>query len=315
MKAVVANQYGPIEDLVIQQVAEPSVLPGQVKIQVECVSVNPVEWKIVEGLLDQVFSVEFPLIIGWDVSGVVVELGEGVHSLSVGDQVYSFCRAPVVQNGTFAEFCCFAAEQVVLKPKNIGFAESAAIPLVGLTAWQVLYDIVQLQKGQTCLIHAGAGGVGSIAIPLAHHTGAWVATTASAKNHPYVKELGADLAIDYRNTSFVSAVKDLYPEGLDFVFDCVGADTLEKSYELVKKGGWLVSIAAPIDKERAENLGIQACTGMVRSSGEQLKKLTELLENGTIAVPEVEKRPLSDVVSALQQIKSQHTKGKIVLQL
>jgi NADPH2:quinone reductase len=203
----------------------------------------------------------------------------------------------------------------VPKPKSISFAQAAAVPLVGLTAWQVLYDIVKIKKGQTCLIHAGAGGVGSMAIPLAHREGLWVATTASEKNHDYVRALGADLAIDYKSSSFVEEIQNKHPEGLDFVFDCVGGQTQADSYQLVKKGGWLVSIAQAIDKPLAAELGINARNGMVRASGEDLTKLKELIELGEIPCPPIEEMPLSDVVEALRRIKTEHTRGKIVLKV
>jgi NADPH2:quinone reductase len=245
----------------------------------------------------------------------VTELGEGVTNLSIGDEVYSYCRGPVVHSGTFAEYCCFEAGHVVLKPKNLSFAQAAAIPLVGLTAWQALFDVANLKKGQTCLIHAGAGGVGSLALPLARWTGAKVFTTASSKNHAYCKGIGADEVIDYNTTNFVDFVKERCPEGVDFVFDCVGGETLQNSYGCVKKGGCLVSIVEPVSVAKAQECGINAQNVFVRPSGEQLFRLKERLESGDVPCPAIHEMELDEVVSALEKVKTEHTRGKIVLKV
>lgn len=315
MKAVVIKEFGGLDQVHLEDVPTPAPANGEVKIEVHYVSVNPVEWKISAGVLKDILPHQFPIVLGWDVSGVVVEVGEGVSNLQVGDEVYGYCRGPTVHAGTFAEYCCFDANHVVLKPKNLSHGQAAAIPLVGLTAWQALFDVAKVRKGQTCLIHAGAGGVGSLAIPLAKWAGAKVATTASAKNHEYVRGIGADAAIDYQTTNFVDAVMAKHPEGVDFVFDCVGGQTLADSYRCVKKGGWVVSIVQPVDKALAAELGIHAANVFVRPDGQELLKIKELLENGTIPGPAITEMPLDHVVEALERVKTEHTRGKIVLKV
>ena len=315
MRAVLLDQYGDLERLKVTDVPQPKPKPGEVLIEVHNVSVNPVEWKIVEGKVAHFLPAEFPLIIGWDVAGVVKALGEGVSQPAVGEEVYGYCRPPVSHQGTFAEYCCFDAQHIVPKPKNLSFAQAAAIPLVGLTAWQAIVEKVKLKRGQSCLIHAGAGGVGSLALPIARHVGAWVATTASVGNHDYVRAIGADLAIDYHTTDFVEEIRKHHPDGVDFVYDLVGGKTLDASYSIVKKGGWLVSVVDAIDKERAKQLGIHAENSVVRPAGDQLLRLKELLELGKIPAPPIEEMELSEVVAALRKIKTEHTRGKIVLNL
>ena len=315
MKAVVINDFGGLEQVHLEEMAPPTPAKGEVKIEVHYVSVNPVEWKICAGVLKDILPHQFPIVLGWDVSGVVVEVGEGVSHLQIGDEVYGYCRGSTVHAGTFAEYCCFDAQHVVPKPKNLSHAQAAAIPLVGLTAWQALFDVAKLKKGQTCLIHAGAGGVGSVAIPLAKWAGATVATTASSKNHDYVSGLGADHAIDYNTANFGDEIKSRYPEGVDFVFDCVGGQTLDDSYACVKKGGWIVSIVEHIDRARAKELGINATNVFVRADGPELFKLKELIEAGSVPCPAIHEMPLDIVVEALEKVKTEHTRGKIVLKV
>jgi len=259
---------------------------------------------------------EFPLILGWDVSGVISKVGDEVTDLKVGDEVYGYCRAPVIKEGTFAEYVCFEAQHIVKKPKNLSFAQAAGIPLVTLTAWQALFETGDVVEEQKVLIHAGAGGVGSMAIQLAKKVaGAFVVTTASGKNHEYVKSLGADEAIDYTKESFVEKGKEIAPEGFDFVFDCVGGETARESYPIVKPGGMVVSIVGAVDKAEAEGLGIRGGNVFVKPDGKQLQAICELIEREVLILPTVEERPFDEVVEALQSVKTQHTRGKIVLNI
>ena len=201
MKAIVIDAFGGPDRLRAAEVPTPKASAGEVVIELACTSVNPVDWKIREGMLSGLFPHTFPLILGWDAAGTVSDTGEAVNEFSVGDRVYAYCRKPTVQWGTYAEYVAVPASAVAAMPANLSFAEAAAIPLVGLTSWQVLFDAANLRAGQTVLIHAGAGGLGSIAIQLAKNAGATVFTTASAANHEYVRSLGADHVIDYRTYS------------------------------------------------------------------------------------------------------------------
>lgn len=313
MKAIGIKEFGGIDKLAIIEVPKPKPSPNELLIEVVYTAVNPVDWKIREGYLKNWMPHEFPIILGWDVSGTVAAVGDGAHGFKVGDAIYAYCRKPVVQWGTYAEFVTFDANNVAKMPKNISYAQAAAIPLVGLTAWQAIFDDAKLKKGETILIHAGAGGVGSMAIQFAKHAGAYVYTTASKSNHDYVKKLGADVAIDYKN-GFVNEIKKLVPQGLDVVLDCVGGQTLKDSVQLLKQGGRLVSIVDKPDHE-LEKKHIHASFVFVAPNGKQLAEIGRLIEEDKIIVPKIEEMPLKEAAAAQQKNREGHTQGKIVLKV
>lgn len=315
MKAITFDIFGGLEEIKYQDVKTPEPETAEVQIKIAYAGVNPVDWKIGEGYLRKMVPHQFPIIPGWDAAGTISSTCKTVTKFQVGDEVFAYCRKPVVQHGTYAEFVCFPAEHVAKKPQSLTMAQAAAIPLVGLTAWQALFDNAKLKSGQTILIHAGAGGVGSIAIGLAKNAGATVFTTASEKNHEYVKELGADVAIDYTKENFVDKMKELQPEGVDVVFDCVGHETLENSFQLVKPGGHIVSIVNLIDREKGEQFGIDTSFVFVRPNGAQLEQIAILLDEGKIHPPKVQEFPFSEAAKALEQVKTEHTRGKIVIRV
>ena len=200
-----------------------------------------------------------------------------------------------------------------MKPHSISLAEAAALPVAVLTSWQSYYDFGDLEEGSSVLIHAGAGGVGSMAIQIAKWAGCTVFTTASAANHDYVKSLGADVAIDYRNERFVDAVKSVAPAGVDFVLDCAGGDALDGSYDVLKQGGVLAGIVSVPDAARAEARGAGAgWVGMV-ANGAQLRRIAEIIDAGKLRMPQIEEMALRDAGRALQRISGRHVRGKIVL--
>lgn len=315
MKAVVIEHFGDTNELHLEDVPTPHPMENEVQIEVMYASVNPVDWKIREGMLSKFLSHEFPLIPGWDASGIVKAIGKNVKKFKVGDAVYAYCRKPVVQWGTYAEYVCFEAENVALKPKKLDFAQAAAIPLTGLTAWQGLFDFAQLKKGESILIHAGAGGVGGMAIEFAKYAGAKVLTTASEENHAYVKKLGADVAIDYHKNNIVNEIKKLAPEGLDVVFDTVGGKTLHQSVELLKPHGRLIGIVEKLDPKLAKPKDLQFGYVFVRPNGNQLKQIADLIDAGKIIAPEIEKMKLEEAGKAQDKNRAGHTKGKIVLKV
>lgn len=200
MKAVVINQYGNKDVLEEQEVTLPEIQAKQVRIKEKATSVNPIDWKLREGYLKQMFDWPFPIILGWDVAGVITEIGSEVTDWQVGDAV--FARPETTRFGTYAQETIVDAALLAKLPEGVTFEEAAAVPLAGLTAWQALFDHGQLKAGQKVLIHAGAGGVGTYAIQFAKEAGAYVVTTASAKNHELLKSLGADEVIDYHKTNF-----------------------------------------------------------------------------------------------------------------
>jgi NADPH2:quinone reductase len=311
MKAILIDEFGGIDKLHFREVETPLPLPGELLLKVVAAGVNPVDWKIREGWLKKRIPHEFPLILGWDVAGVVVKVGEGVEGFSVGDPVFAYARKEVVQWGTFAEYVAVDASAVAPKPVTLSFAEAAAIPLVGLTAWQALFDTAHLKAGQTALIHAGSGGVGSLAIQFAKWAGAKVITTCGPNNLKYVKQLGADQVIDYTAEDFTKVVGKV-----DFVMDNVGGKVLEKSFRVVKEGGWLVTITdLLLDPSKGAPYGIHAGAIFVHPSGEELSKIGQLIEEGKVQVPAIEEFPWQEVGTALEKSRAGHTRGKIVLRI
>lgn len=313
MKAIVMKGFGGTEALIWQEIPTPTPAPGEVLIRIRAAGVNPVDWKIGEGGLARLFPCAFPLIPGWDAAGTIAALGEDVSGFAEGDRVWSFCRKPVIQWGTYAEYVTMPAHAVALMPGSLSFSQASAIPLAGLTAWQSLFDVAQLRPGQTVLIHAAAGGVGSLAVPLAKWAGATVIATARTANHHYVRSLGADHIIDYTTDDFVTAVKALAPTGVDLAFGTVGGDVLTRSYDVVRAGGLLISITDKTDKVLAESRGIRVKYVFVKPDGPQLQRLAGLLDSKTLQPPEIMEIPLTQAAEAMELSKSGHVRGKITL--
>ncbi|WP_018663535.1 NADP-dependent oxidoreductase [Heyndrickxia acidiproducens] len=308
MKAVVINQYGGKDRLQEAEVPIPSIQDHQVLVQMKATSVNPIDWKLREGYLKDMLPFDFPIILGWDAAGIITETGKSVKNFKVGDAV--FARPDTTRNGTYAEFVAIDEDKLALKPPNVSFEEAASVPLAGLTAWQGLYDVLGLKAGEKILIHAGAGGVGSLAIQFAHHTGAYVATTASAENGAFVKNLGADMAIDYRTEHFEEILKDF-----DAVYDTLGGRIQSGSYQILKKGGRLVSIAEAPKQEEAEKYGVKADFLWLQPNGKQLAEIGELLQSGTVKAIVGQTFPFSQqgVREAHALSESHHARGKIVI--
>jgi NADPH2:quinone reductase len=315
MKAMVIENFGGVEQLHFEDFPTPIPADNEVQIEIYYTAVNPVDWKIREGMLKGLMLHEFPLIPGWDASGIVNKVGKNISSFKKGDEVFAYCRKPIVKWGTYAEYICVDASHVALKPKNLSFAQAASIPLVGLTAWQALFDFAKLQAGESILIHAGAGGVGSLAIELAHYTGAKIFTTASTEHHPYVKKLGADVPIDYKKCDFVSKIKELAPGGIDVVFDCVGGKTLQESFKVVKPHGRIVSIIEQVDPVLSAKYQVKGGFVFVSPNGKELEHIAKLIANGVVVSPQIEEMPLSAAAKAQDKIKEGHTQGKIVLKV
>lgn len=315
MKAMVIDGFGGADKLHWAEVETPAPGPGEVLIKLAATSVNPVEWKIREGYLAKAFPHHFPLILGWDAAGTVAALGAGVSGFTVGEKVFAYCRKPEVQWGTYAEYVVMDAAAVAPAPANLSLEEAATLPLVGLTSWQAMFDTAQLSAGQTVLIHAGAGGIGSLAIPLAKARGARVLTTARAANHDYVRALGADLAIDYTTRPFADAVRQAVPEGVDVVFDTMGGTTQADSWATLKTGGFLVSIVDRPDQAAAAAKGLRAAYVFVSPNGAELREIAALVEAGKVNPPAIEILPLERAADAQEQSRAHHVRGKIVLKI
>lgn len=316
MKAICLRQFGGPEVLEYHD-DFPMPAPGDqdVLIRVKAAGVNPVDWKIREGLLLGRLPHAFPLIPGWDAAGVIEAVGSGVNpcSLKPGDEVYAYCRKPLIQQGTYAEYCTMTMDHVVRKPSVLSFSEAASIPLAGLTAYQSLVDAAKVGAGQTVLIQAGAGGVGGFAIQIAKHVGATVITTGSAEKHAYLRALGADVVIDYTAGDFRDAVNQRYPDGVDVAFDTVGGEVQRASADCVKAGGVLVSILALEHESYIRSRGVEPLYVFVAPNGSQLARLAAWIEQGAIQTRVAGSFPLREATEAHRAIQTRRTAGKLVL--
>ena len=306
MKAAVIREYGAAIE--ISDVPQPALLADSVLIEVHAASVNPVDGIVQAGYLKEMMPITFPFTMGFDVSGVVVEVGDQVSKFKIGDEVFS--RPNGMQAGTIAEYAVIKEEELAIKPSNISHQEAASIPLVGLTAWQAMVTKGNLQKGQKILIHAGSGGVGTLAIQMAKHLGAEVATTTSAVNAEMVKHLGADVVIDYKTQKFEEELSDY-----DLVFDMMGGEIMEKSFKILKKGGCLVSIKGEDSKGLAKQYGVRFEAFFMWPSGEMLSQLAQLISDGALK-PVIDRTFLIDQVQeAYGYLQGGRAKGKIVIQV
>ena len=331
MKAFILDHYGK-SALRLGDAPEPEVGDNDVLVQVHAASVNPLDSKIRDGAFKQILPYRLPLVLGNDVAGVVTRIGANVRRFKPGDEVYA--RPDKDRIGTFAEYIAMDEADVALKPSNLSMEEAASIPLVALTAWQALVEIAQLKKGRKVLIHAGSGGVGTLAIQLARHLGATVATTTSEANVDLVKSLGADIAIDYKKDSFEKRLR-----GYDVVLNSLGKDTLKKSVSVLKPGGRLISISGPPDaqfakangsswflrqvvrllsfaiRNKARRQGATYAFLFMRANGGQLSKITALIEAGAIR-PVIDRVfPFEETNEALAYSETGRAKGKIVIQI
>lgn len=306
MKAVRIDSYGDAGVLAYEDAPVPSIGPQDILVRVVAASVNPVDWKIREGYLKEMIPYPFPLTLGWDVSGVVEAVGAEASRFKVGDAVFS--RPDIKRNGTYAEFVAIREDEAAHKPKTISHAEAATLPLAGITAWEALVTAANLSAGQRVLIHAGSGGVGSLAIQLAKSRGAHVIATTSERNVALVKSLGADEVIDYRAQPFEQAVKDV-----DVVFDTVGGKVQEASWSVLKPGGILVSIVGQPSAERAKACGARSAFVFIQPNAEILAQLAELVDAGTMRPIVGAEFALKDMAKAHALSQSGRAVGKIVI--
>jgi alcohol dehydrogenase len=310
VKAARLYAYGEAEAVRIEDVSLPEPKSGELLIRVNAAGVNPVDWKIRAGYLQQAFPLQLPVTLGGDFSGAVEAVDAGVTGLKSGDAVYG--QAPVTNggSGSFAEAVLARAGTVAAKPRSVSYVEAGALPLVGVSALQALSEYLRISAGQKVLIHGGAGGIGSAAIQIAKHLGAYVATTASGDDMDYVKSLGADTVIDYKKQKFEEVVRDF-----DAVFDTVGGDTYVRSFKVLKKGGRLVSMLVQPRQDLMKEFGVEAFALFTQVTTERLKKLAELVDNGALKVHVDKIFPLSQASEALLQLEKQPPKGKFVLKL
>lgn len=332
MRAFLINKYSKKEPLQLANVPVPEVGDSDVLVAIHAAGLNLLDSKIKSGEFKLILPYKLPLILGHDVAGIVTKVGKNVRNFKVGDEVYS--RPQDHRIGTFAEFIAINERDVALKPRNLTMEEAASIPLVALTAWQVLVEKAEVKTGQKVFIQAGSGGVGTIAIQLAKHLGATVATTASTKSFDTLKDLGADYIIDYKNADFEKSLSNY-----DAVLNSQDQKTLEKSLRVLKPGGKLISISGPPTpqfaqeanapwfvkiilklissgvRKKAKQLNIDYSFLFMKASGEQLSKITTLIE-AEIIKPVVDKVfPFEATNEALSYVESGRAKGKVVVRL
>src|SRR6267378_43346 len=308
MKAIRIHNYGGPEVLHYEGAPRPQPQAGEVLIRVHAAGVNPIDWKVREGHMKAIWPHKFPLILGWDLSGVVEALGRGVSRFKIGAEVYSL--PDPTRDGAYADYIVVREPELALKPNSLHHIRAAAVPLVALTAWQALFDTAQLQPGQRVLIHAGSGGVGHLAVQLAKWKGAHVFATASSKNQELLRRLRVDDAIDYTKQKFEDFARDV-----DVVLDTIGGETLERSWSVLKRGGNLVSLVQPPSEEKAKELGVRATMLGAQPSGAQLEEIAKIIDSGRL-VPVIDRiLPLSEVRRAHELSQSGHTPGKIVLRI
>jgi alcohol dehydrogenase len=310
MRAAQINEYGGKEVLkTVDSVAKPAAAAGQVLIEVYSAGVNPFDWKVRQGLMKDFIPLNFPATLGGDFAGVVAELGAGVDGLKVGDEVYGQANAAGGQ-GSFAEFTPVVAGQVAIKPKSADFTVAAAVPLAAASAYQALVEHANLQSGQKVLIHGAAGGIGTFAIQIAKHLGAYTATTVSAEDTDFVKSLGADEVIDYKSQKFEELLKDY-----DAVFDTVGGDTSAKSFQVLKPGGVLVSMAGQPDEQLAKQHNVTAIGQGTKTTTDKLQKIADMVDQGLLKVNIDKVFPLNQAGDALDYLQNGHPKGKVVIKV
>lgn len=332
MKAFVINRYSKDESLQLVDLTEPIIKENEVLVEIHATSVNQLDTKIKTGEFKLLLPYKFPLILGHDVAGIIKKVGSKVSQFKVGDEV--FARPADFKIGSFAEYIAINENDIALKPKNISMEEAASFPLVALTVWQAFVEKANLKKGQKVFIQAGSGGVGTIAIQLAKHLGATIATTTSADNVDLVKSLGADIVIDYKTQDFETILKNY-----DFVLNSQDGKTLEKSFRILKSGGKVVSISGPPDtdfakeiglswfmktaifflsrkaKKQAKKLNVDYSFLFMQANGKQLSEIGKLIEAGVI-------RPIIDKVFSFEQtneamsyVASGRARGKVIVKL
>jgi NADPH:quinone reductase-like Zn-dependent oxidoreductase len=326
MKALQIVKYGDLKDsLAIDEIEKPSVKPNDILVAVKAASINPIDYKIVEGKLKDMLTLKLPVTVGYDVSGVVVKKGADSLNFEIGDEVYA--RAPQEQMGTIAEFVAVNNELVSLKPENISFEQASGLPLIGLTAIQAL-EKVGIKEGDRILIHAGSGGVGSFAIQFAKSKGAIVYTTTSTKNVDWVKALGADRVIDYKTENYKEVATNL-----DIVFDTLGGDYTFDAFRIIKEGGKITTIVGAPDEETATQMGMtdyelpEKLSKLIEEksavykftwmqpNAKQLNDIKRMIEEGTI-------KPIVDLVysfengiNAFEYLATGSAKGKVIIAL
>jgi NADPH:quinone reductase-like Zn-dependent oxidoreductase len=307
MKAVRIHSFGPPEVLSLEEVPKPEPSTGEVLVQVKAAGVGPWDALIRSG--KSALPQPLPLTLGSDLSGVIDAIGPGVEQLKAGDEVFGVANERFT--GAYAEYALARASMIALKPKRLNYTHAASVPVVAVTAWQMVHELGQASRGQFVLVHGGGGNVGAFAVQLAKRAGAVVIATASAENEGYVHRLGADGVMDYRATRFYESLKNV-----DVVLDTVGGETLDRSYEIVKRGGIIVSSAAQPSEQKAEQYGVRAMFFLVEVTRERLTTIARLIDAGELKTEVGEVLWLDEARRAHEMLEgAPHRRGKIVIKV
>ena len=311
MKAAQMKGYGSSDEVIeinenVPAPNDPSA--GKVLVKIKAAGINPVDWKIREGYMQQMIPLQFPSPLGMDFSGVIEKVGQGVSEFRQGDDVYGQASIMSGGSGAFAEMALANADTTAHKPKSLSHPEAAGLPLVGVSAWLALVETISLQKSQKILIHGGAGGIGSVAIQLAKHLGAYVATTVTANDKQFAKALGADEIIDYQTQTFEELIRDC-----DAAFDTVGGETYSRSFKVLKRGGIIVSMLEQPNQELMKQFGVKAVFQFTQLTRDPLTKLAQWVDQNNIRVNVDKTFPLEEAGKALDYQRDVHPRGKVVL--
>jgi NADPH:quinone reductase-like Zn-dependent oxidoreductase len=311
MRAIILEGFGDTQNLVLAEIPKPFVNELEVLVKVKAISINPVDAKTRKGkALAGKLEHENPIILGWDIAGVITETGNQVNNFKVGDEVFGMVNFPG-HGKAYAEYVAAPANHLAKKPANISFKEAAAGTLAALTAWQALVHHAKVKAGNRVLIHAASGGVGHFAGQIAKQFGAYVIGTSSAKNRDFVLSLGADMHVDYQEQPFESVVNEI-----DIVLDTIGGDYIDRSLEVLKPGGTIVSIVSGSNElvtEKASSKGIKGIRMLVQSSGEDMQSLALLFEKGLLKAHVSKTYPLEGIADAHLEIETGRTVGKLVV--
>lgn len=310
MKAAVIHQYGDSSQLEVSDIAVPAIKADEVLVENMATSINPIDYKARQGLLQGMFQWQFPVVLGWDIAGRIIAVGDDVHDFHVGDAIFARPDIdPIGKNGTYAEYTAVKADKLARKPDNISFEAAAAVPLAGLTALQMLRQL-QVKAGQKVLIQAGAGGVGIYAIQLAKKLGAYVATTASHSNRDFVTSLGADRVIDYHQETIAEVLSDY-----DAVFDMVG--DIDNGIAILKPGGHFVTISATLTEAQKQTANKTVSEGWLETNGQDLAILADAITDGTLEIVVDSVYPLTTdgIRAAHERSETHHARGKIVVKV
>tara|TARA_R110002050_G_scaffold114468_5_gene229944 strand:+ start:2610 stop:3551 length:942 start_codon:yes stop_codon:yes gene_type:complete len=313
MQAIVLSDFGSTENLLLTEIPQPSIADDEVLVRVKAMSLNPVDIKTRKGkALAEKLEKENPLILGWDIAGVVEETGSKVETFKSGDEVFGMVNFPG-HGKAYAEYVAAPASHLALKPANISFAEAAAGSLAALTAWQAMVRHAKVNAGDRVLVHAASGGVGHFSVQIAKQLGAYVIGTSSAKNRDFVVSLGADEHIDYQSQQFESVINPV-----DFVLDTIGGDYIDRSLDTLKTDGTIVSIVSGMNEkvsDKASAKGVKGVTMLVQSNGDDMKWLADWFEKGLLKAYVSQSYTLEQMADAHQQLETGHTVGKVVVTL